>query len=249
MRFTTETGTDGVRERHFTLDDVPGVLWTPAGATGPRPLLLLAHGGGQHKTFIGVTTRARRYVTAHGFAVAALDAPQHGDRPSEGLSERFAAIRQSVAAGEPLGPQIVRYNTELSARAVPEWRAALDALQNLPDVGARGPIGFWGVSMGCAIGVALLATEPRISAAVLGLAGHDSLAEAAAQISVPLEFLLQWDDEVFPRESGLALFEAFASTEKTLHANPGDHRSVPAFEMDSAERFFARHLRAGDATR
>jgi dienelactone hydrolase len=247
MDFTTETTTDGVRERRFTLDDVPGVLWTPAGATGPRPLLLLAHGGGQHKTFIGVTTRARRYVSIHGFAVAALDAPQHGDRPAEGRDERFAAIRQLVAAGEPLGPHMVRYNTELSARAVPEWRATIDALQDLPDVGAQSPIGFWGVSLGCAIGVALLAAEPRISAAVLGLAGHDSLAAAAAQVRVPVEFLLQWDDEVFPRESGLALFDAFASTDKTLHANPGDHRSVPAFEMDSAERFFARHLTGGAA--
>jgi len=246
MLFTTDTTTDGVRERHFTLDDVPGVLWTPAGATGSRPLVLLAHGGGQHKTFIGVTTRANRYVSAHGFAVAALDAPQHGDRPLEGRDERFAAIRQSVAAGEPFGPHIVRYNTELSARAVPEWRATIDALQHLQDIGPGAPVGFWGVSMGCAIGIRLAAVEPRISAVVVGLAGLDDLAEAAAQVRVPVEFLLQWDDEVFPRESGLALFDAFASAEKTLHANPGRHQGVPAFEMDSAERFFARHLVGGD---
>lgn len=67
-------------------------------------------------------------------------------------------------------------------------------------------------------------------------------AETAARITVPLEFLVQWDDERVPRTQSLALFDAFASTEKTLHANPGKHGEVPAFEMDSTLRFFARHL-------
>jgi len=29
---------------------------------------------------------------------------------------------------------------------------------------------------------------------------------------------------------------------KTLHANPGAHSEVPAFELDSSTRFFVRHL-------
>jgi hypothetical protein len=71
MRFTSETTSDGVSERLFTLDDIPGVFWSPAGAAGSRPLLLLGHGGGQHKKAPGLVARARRYVTACGFAVAA----------------------------------------------------------------------------------------------------------------------------------------------------------------------------------
>ena len=55
--------------------------------------------------------------------------------------------------------------------------------------------------------------------------------------------MLQWDDEHIPRESGLALFDAFASKEKTLHANAGAHKELPRFEADSAVRFFVRHLR------
>jgi hypothetical protein len=51
-----------------------------------------------------------------------------------------------------------------------------------------------------------------------------------------------------PREAGLALFDAFASHEKTLHANPGRHAGVPAFELDSSERFFTRHLVDGGAS-
>jgi len=49
MRFTSETTSDGVSERLFTLGDIAGVLWSPPGAAGRRPLVLLGHGGGQHK--------------------------------------------------------------------------------------------------------------------------------------------------------------------------------------------------------
>ena len=45
-----------------------------------------------------------------------------------------------------------------------------------------------------------------------------------------------------PRASGLALFDVIGSADKTLHANPGRHAQVPWFEVDSSERFFARHL-------
>jgi pimeloyl-ACP methyl ester carboxylesterase len=249
MRFTSETTSNGVSERLFSLDDIHGVLWSPAGAAGSRPLVLLGHGGGQHKKASGPVARARRYVTACGFAVAAIDAPGHGDRPRTEQDERFVAgIRERVAAGEPVGPQIARYNAELSERAVPEWQATLDALQENDCVGAGGPVGYWGVSLGSAIGVPFAAAEPRITAAVFGLAGHETLAEAAALVTVPVEFLLQWDDELVPRDSGLALFGVFASREKTLHANPGRHVGVPAFELESSERFFARHLLGGGAS-
>jgi hypothetical protein len=72
--------------------------------------------------------------------------------------------------------------------------------------------------------------------------GHETLAREAAAITVPVEFHLQWDDEIVPRDSGLALFDAIGSAEKTLHANPGRHGEVPGFETDSSERFFRRHL-------
>jgi dienelactone hydrolase len=244
MRFTSETtSSNGVVERLFTLDDIPGVLWSPASATGSRPLVLLGHGGGQHKRFPGLVARAHRYVSACGFAAAAIDAPAHGDRPPTEQQQRLVAgIRERVAAGEPIGAHVALYNTELAARAVPEWRVTLDGLQELDYIGAGGPVGYWGVSMGSGIGVPLVAAEPRITAAVFGLVGHETLAEAAALVTVPVEFLLQWDDELVPRASGLALFDVFASAEKTLHANPGRHAGVPPFELDSSARFFTRHL-------
>ena len=90
----------------------------------------------------------------------------------------------------------------------------------------------------------LVAADPRITAAVFGPRWPDALAAAARRITVPTEFDLQWDDEHIPREAGLALFDAFASAEKTVHADAGRHEELPRFEADSAVRFFARHLRA-----
>jgi pimeloyl-ACP methyl ester carboxylesterase len=246
VRFISETTSNGVSERHFTINDIPGVLWSPADATTERPLVLLGHGGGQHKKAPGVEARAQRFVTACGYAVAAIDAPGHGDRPRTEQDERFFQnIRKLMAAGELIGPDITDHDAGLASRAVPEWRATLDALQALEFVGTDGPVGYWGVSLGSAIGVPFVAAEPRVTAAVFGLAAHQALAEAAAQVTVPIEFLLQWHDELVPRDSALALFDAFASEEKTLHANPGRHTAVPLFELDSSIRFFSRHL--GDA--
>src|SRR5262249_14809398 len=103
MRFTSQTSSDGVAEQFFTLDEIPGVLWTPEGACGTRPLILLGHGGRQHKTAPGTVSRARRYA-AEGFAVVAIDASNHGDRPQDEEFGRIAAqMRAGVAAGESPG--------------------------------------------------------------------------------------------------------------------------------------------------
>lgn len=118
----------------------------------------------------------------------------------------------------------------------------LDALQELPEIGTGGPVGYYGLNMGTAIGILLTAAEPRITAAVFGLFWPDPLAETAKQITIPIQYDLQWDDEHIPREAGLALFDAFASKEKTLHANAGSHKELPRFEADGAAHFFARHL-------
>ncbi|MEU9238862.1 hypothetical protein [Streptomyces sp. NPDC048385] len=44
------------------------------------------------------------------------------------------------------------------------------------------------------------------------------------------------------REAGPALFDTFASRQKTLHVNAGRHKAHTRSEVDSAARFFARHL-------
>ena len=242
MRFISATASDGVREQLFTLGEIPGVLWAPDGATGPRPLILLGHGGGQHKKAPGMLHRARRFVVEGGFAVVAADVPNHGDRPADEALQRIAEANQARAdAGEDLGGLIAEFQAFVARRTVPEWQSVLTAVQDLDEVGT-GPAGYWGTSLGCGLGVPFVAAEPRIRAAVLGLGGASAGTADAARITVPVQFLLQWDDERVPRAEGLALYDAFASAEKSLHANPGRHGESPLFEVDSNLRFFTRHL-------
>ncbi|GAA5184331.1 hypothetical protein GCM10023322_25580 [Rugosimonospora acidiphila] len=246
LRFTAETSSNGVLERDFIVGEVPGVLWSPVSGSDHAPLVLMGHGGGLHKKTPALKARARDAVTTWGFTVVAIDAPGHGDRPRAAEDERARAeFRQAHATGdaERFEAVSVRYATSLAERAVPEWQATLDALQNLPEIGVEAPIGYGGgISLGTAIGVPLTAIEPRITAAIFGggFFVYEALVEAARRITVPIQFLLPWDDEYVDRESTLGLFDAFASREKTLHANPGDHRTIRWIGVDN--EFLARHL-------
>jgi pimeloyl-ACP methyl ester carboxylesterase len=253
MEFTDERTESSVTRRSFEVvvagETVPAVIWAPEGAKGLRPLLLMGHGGSQHKKTPTLSARARAYARHLGYATLAIDAPNHGDRISREEAEAFARdvgarVRGEVAAGWT--PERLRQMAERTRQAVPEWKAALDAAEGFDFVGSGGPVGYWGVSMGTAIGVPFVAQEPRIVAAVFGLAGlrpdATEMAAAARKISIPVEFVFQWDDAVAQREHGIALFDAFASTEKSMHINPGGHMEIPAFEGDSWERFFVRHL-------
>ncbi|MEV6868431.1 hypothetical protein AB0M44_46560 [Streptosporangium subroseum] len=149
------------------MSEVPGVLWSPTSGSDHAPLVLMGHGGGTHKKAPAMAGRAHRLVTGCGFHVAVIDAPGHGSRPRTAHDEeKIAVMQQAMAAGEPVGPIVVRYNAHLAERAVPEWQF-LDALQELPEIGAEGPVGYFGLNMGTAIGVPLTAIESRIAAAVL----------------------------------------------------------------------------------
>ncbi|MFB9832462.1 dienelactone hydrolase family protein [Actinoallomurus acaciae] len=243
MRFTSEQRfDDGVLEREFTLGEIPGILWTPASASAPAPLILIGHPGGLHRMRPRLVARARHSV-ADGFTAATIELPGSGDRPRSAIAEQARAdLRRALEAGEPVEEEIVdRLVLPLAEKAVPEWQAALDALLSLPEVG--GPVGYSGGLI--AIGVRLAIVEPRIAAAVLfaGSFVPRTLFDEARQVTIPLHVLLQWDDEANDRQAALDLFDAFGTKEKTLHANMGGHTGVPQFEGDAAARFFTRHLR------
>src|ERR1700735_1075737 len=98
MRFISEQRLDnGVLERELTLGEIPGVLWTAASA--PAPLILSGHNGGLYKRHPRLVARARHYAAEYGFAVAAIDAPGHGDRPRSSADEQHRAdLRQAMKA-------------------------------------------------------------------------------------------------------------------------------------------------------
>ncbi len=237
----------GVVERRFDVARdgavIPGVLWTPAGATGPRPLVLMGHGGTGHKRMPYVLSIARRFVRHCGYAVAAIDGPGHGDRARPPLGGEPAGGEGEGGAGIPRS-----FLAEAAAVAdamTADWTATLHALRTLDEVG-DGPLGYWGLSMGTMFGAPFVAATPEVRCAVLGLMGilgdTDPWATAAPEIQCPVLFLVQTDDELVPPDRALALFRSIGSTDKRLHANPGVHAAVPLEEIEASEQLFARHL-------
>ncbi|MEU6620630.1 alpha/beta hydrolase [Streptomyces litmocidini] len=244
MRFTSERHLDdGVLEREFALDEIPGLLWTPPSASAPVPLILLGHPPLGLRTMYPRLVDRARSAAADGFAAATIELPGSGDRPRLPAAEQARAeLRRVMEAGEPVTDEIVdALILPLVDRAVPEWRAALDALLALPGLG--GPVGYSGGVI--SIGVRLAVVEPRIAAAALfaGSFVPRSVFEEARRVTIPLHVLLQWDDEGNDRQASLDLFDAFGSAEKSLHAHMGGHTGVPRFAGDAAARFFTRHLR------
>ena len=235
----------GVRERGFELDRdgrrVPGLLWTPTTGAGPRPLVLLGHGGAGSKRQDYVLALARRLVRHHGLAAAAIDGPVHGDRRPDAADPPELVMLQFAQLWSGTGD-------DMTDEMVADWRATLHALQALPEVG-EAPAGWWGVSMGTILGLPFVAAEPRVQVAVLGLMGltgptRSRLERDAPRVRCPVLFLAQWDDELFSRTSAFALWAALGSRDKRLHLQPGRHGEVPAEELEHSERFLAERLRA-----
>ncbi|MGY3791002.1 alpha/beta hydrolase [Streptomyces antibioticus] len=246
MHFISEQRLDdSVLERKFTLGKIPGILWTPASASGgaPVPLILLGHPPlGLHKMYPRLLARAR-HAAADGFATATIELPGSGDRPRWPAAEQARAdLRRAMEAGEPVSDEIIdALILPLVEKAVPEWQAALDDLLKLPEIG--GPVGYSGGVI--SIGVRLARVDPRIVAAGLfaGSFVPRTMYEEARHVTIPLHVLLQWDDEGNDRQAALNLFDAFGSKEKSLHANMGRHTGVPQYAGDSAAQFFTRHLK------
>ncbi|AZG47200.1 alpha/beta fold hydrolase [Gordonia insulae] len=245
MQFTNETLTgNGVVERDFTVDDIPGVLWMPPTVRESRSLVLMGHGGGLSARHPGVVARAHHYVEHYGLTVAAVNTPGHGGRPWTDEDRGWIdALRAARAAGESIRPVVSEFNQSLAERAVPEWQRVLDELQQVPEIGVEAPVGYAGLTLGTAIGIPFTARDPRISAAVFGgYYDYESLVEAARQITVPIELILSWDDTEIDRVAGLRLFDAFGSPDKTMRAHVGGHKRIPPIEADNTARFFARQL-------
>lgn len=265
MEIVQEVCERGVIERRVDLqvdggEVVPGIVWLPEAAAGPRPTVILGHGGVVHKRAPEVLGLARRLVRHQGYAAVALDAPEHGERITD--KEAARARRRSLQARIDRGPgagrpevaganQLAEFTNRMTAHAG-ELRALVDDLVSTGFIDDR--LGYWGLSMGTGIGLRFVASEPRVKAAVLGLAGLGAgmggadFEATARSLQVPILFLFQWDDELITRDSGLALFDAIGSPDKTLHINPGGHVQVPVFENDAAESFFVRHLGTGAST-
>jgi hypothetical protein len=118
-------------------EDVPAILWLPERPARRRPLVLLGHGGGMHKQSPFIDGLGNWLASGPGFACLAIDLPIHGERtpPDEiGLSVRERRSRLGVEAWR-------ERNARATGQAVGDWRAAIDASQDIDPV-PHGPVGY-----------------------------------------------------------------------------------------------------------
>jgi pimeloyl-ACP methyl ester carboxylesterase len=229
----------GAATREFRISrtgkrDITGAVWLPERAGTLDTLMCFGHGASGDRYQPPICYLAGRFTGEPAIPVLSIDGPVHGLRQAgEGGREAFfPEFRREDA---------LRDMTE-------DWTVAIDAARQLPQVGAT-RLAYFGLSMGSIFGFPMIASRDDVIVAVLGLFGvqdsfphGDESIEAAAKITCPVLYLMQLEDEIFSREGYLEAFDALATQDKRIHANPGLHPEVPAEEMEFAFDFLLRHI-------
>ena len=231
-----------MKQQHFDLRvgarDVPGVLFFDPSRRSPAPVVLMQHGGSGDKLSPDFVEWAEVFARELGVVVAAIDGPVHGARRTA-PDARPEAVRADFFA-------VWKSADDRVDSMIEDWQATIDWLVRQPQIDA-GAIGFVGLSMGTAYGLPLVAAEPRIRAAVLGMWGlsfqpSQRLERDAARLRGPILFQQKWDDELFSRDGQLALFDRIGAADKVLCAYPGGHVRMQGRQLRDQVRFIAAEL-------
>ena len=210
--------------------------WALEGSAGDRVLIdayvpeaverivVMGHGADNSRKARYIEVSGKTF-TRRGTVVVGMDAPLHGDRSDARMIE------------SPVGTLV-----DLMVRWVKDHRQLLDVIEaRWPDT----PVGYAGFSMGGLLGVPLIASDDRIRAAAIVIAGStrvsypdrfgplDGETQAALEITDPAVYaprmgdrpvlLLNADeDEIVPRHAAVALYDAFVGP-KELVFMPGTH--------------------------
>ena len=221
---------------------VTGSLWIPVDSIRSNTLMAFGHGASGTRYQLPIPYLARKFAK-EGIVSLSMDGPVHG-------------LRQKGEGGRPALSQEMR-RSNMIEDMIADWIEAVEVTESRMGFNAE-KFGYFGLSMGSIFGIPYLAKRKSenkpVTVATLGLLGTTGavsglakrLKSDASLISAPTLFFMQLEDELFPRDGYLELFDALASDDKRLHANPGLHPEVPAEEIDFCLSFVLDHLK-GDA--
>lgn len=234
----TDANGNPSREFRITRDgkrDITGALWLPSAGNAGQTLVCLGHGASGNRYQPPLCHLAARFTREAGVPVLSLDGPVHG-------------LRQVGEGGRAAFWPEFRRDGSLEDMTE-DWHTAIESVVALDPVG-QCKLAYFGLSMGTIFGIPLVASRDDVTVATLGLFGvddgsphADKYMADASRIECPLLYLMQLEDELFSRPGYLRVFDAFASNDKRLHANPGLHPQMPAEEIAFAFDFMVSHIR------
>lgn len=218
---------------------VTGSLWIPIDSIRSDILMAFGHGASGTRYQLPIPYLARKFAK-EGIVSLSMDGPVHGLR-QKGEGAR-SALSQEMRRSDMIEDMIA------------DWSAAVEVTESRIGFNAD-KFGYFGLSMGSIFGIPYLAQRNKdkqpVTVATLGLLGTTGAVSAlagrlnrdASSIKAPVLYLMQLEDELFPRDGYLELFDALGSEDKRLHANPGLHPAVPAEEIDFCLGFVLDHLK------
>jgi len=226
-----------VREKQVDIatgtSTIPASLYLPEHRTAAA-VVLLGHGLGvdRHHEYNKLPARL---LTERGCAVLIPELPLHGDRRGEEPADWQAVVDAWQAYWGGGGVEAL----------AAEWRVTQRyARDRFPGCA----IGYFGLSLGTQYGVAFLAGNDSIEAAVLGLFGSLPLPKTpvmnryAPLVTCPVAFIKQTDDEIHPGPTVDHLFDSLGSKTKRMIEGIGRHAEVAGANIDAATRFLASYL-------
>jgi dienelactone hydrolase len=215
---------------------VPATLWKPKENKGQLPVILVGHGGSGHRKSQLVLDIVHAVVMKLQIAVVAIDGPVHGERRSifmDGpeVREEFRNIWATGASVDPM---------------VEDWQSCIDYLQQFSELDLQ-RIGWYGISMGTAYGIPLIAAESRIKIAALGMWGTsrpptERLIADAKKITVPVLFQVKEADEIFSQLGQQDLFDKIGSFKKIYKTYPGGHTDPKDQQLVDIIQFISQDL-------
>ena len=219
---------------------VTGAVWVPESDPITDTVIAFGHGASGDRYQAPIPYIVHRLVK-QGFLCVSMDGPVHG-------------LREQRGGGRPALGQEFRKSDVVKQMNL-DWQVSIS--EACKEFGFEDEkFGYFGLSMGSIFGIPMLADriqrKKSVTVATLGLLGTsgaasqfgEGLLDAAGLIKCPILFLMQLEDELFPRDGYLRLFDQFASTSKTIHANPGLHPEIPALEVRQTVEFLSTGLQA-----